>query len=88
MLPEAVATGLTAELRAGRLGFLPWGPGTGGPERPGQLDGFWWTVTRYEDGDTVQYAVARLGRRVLAVGYTGSADLRTETAYLASLLME
>ena len=88
MLTEGLAAELTEELLAERPGFLPWVPGTAGPELPGPLDGFWWTVTRYEDGDTIQYAVARLGRRVLAVGYTGSADLRTETAYLASLLME
>lgn len=88
MLTEGLAAELTEELLAEQLGFLAWVPGTAEPVPASALDGFWWTETRYEDGDTIQYAVARLGRRVLAVGYTGPTDLRTETAYLASLLME
>ena len=45
------------------------------------LDGFWWGEDRY-----YQFAVARLGRQVLFVQYEGDTDLRTEEAYLASLL--
>ena len=53
------------------------------PVETDALDGFWWTWSDH-DG---QYAVARLGRRVLAVRYEGPTDLRAAAGYFAELLV-
>lgn len=79
---------LTEELTENRAGFLdnrPFLPLE--PEEVSAVDGFWWAE---EDGmmKPDQFAVLRQGKQVLAIWYTGPTDLRTETAYLASLLME
>ena len=50
------------------------------------LDGFWWAEEADGIGSPEQFAVLRQGKQVLTLWYTGSADLRTETAYLTSLL--
>lgn len=88
MLTEGLARELTEELTENRAGFLdnrPFLPLE--PEEVSAVDGFWWAE---EDGmmKPDQFAVLRQGKQVLAIWYTGPTDLRTETAYLASLLME
>lgn len=88
MLTEGLARELTEELTENRAGFLdnrPFLPLE--PEEVPAVDGFWWAE---EDGmmKPDQFAVLRQGKQVLAIWYTGPTDLRTETAYLASLLME
>ena len=88
MLTEGLARELTEELTENRAGFLdnrPFLPLE--PEEVSAVDGFWWAE---EDGmmKPDQFAVLRQGKQVLAIWYTGPTGLRTETAYLASLLME
>ena len=85
LLAEGLAKELAEELRREPSRELR-GRGPAEPCDAGALDGFWWAEDRYEDGGTTQYAVARLGREVLAVRYIGPTDLRTETDYLAALL--
>lgn len=88
MLTEGLARELTEELTENRAGFLdnrPFLPLE--PEEVSAVDGFWWAE---EDGmmKPDQFAVLRQGKQVLAIWYTGPTDLRMETAYMASLLME
>ena len=88
MLTEGLARELTEELTENRAGFLdnrPFLPLE--PEEVPTVDGFWWAE---EDGmmKPDQFAVLRQGKQVLAIWYTGPTDLRTETAYLASLLSD
>ena len=86
MLTEGLARDLTEELTGNRAGFLDREPEL--PLEPVSVpgtDGFWWA----EENRTMahdQFAVLRQGKQVLAIWYTGPTDLRTETAYLASLL--
>ena len=85
-LTEGLARDLTEELTGNRAGFLDREPEL--PLEPVSVpgtDGFWWA----EENRTMahdQFAVLRQGKQVLAIWYTGPTDLRTETAYLASLL--
>ena len=72
--------------RPGSLGVAPF-PATEGADSGGALDGFWFSQ-RLVSGVRYQYAVALLGREVLAVEYNGTADLREEGAYFAALLAE
>ena len=83
----AFAAGLARQLegelvqaRPGSLGVSPHDALE--PVAAEALDGFWWT----RSGHDGQYAVARLGRQVLAVQYEGPTDLRTADGYFAALL--
>ena len=78
---------LTAELTENRAGFLDSRPELPlDPMEAPALDGFWWAEEADGIGSPEQFAVLRQGKQVLTLWYTGSADLRTETAYLTSLL--
>ena len=87
MLTAGLAQTLTAELTENRAGFLDSRPELPlDPMEAPALDGFWWAEEADGIGSPEQFAVLRQGKQVLTLWYTGSADLRTETAYLASLL--
>lgn len=82
MLTEGLARQLTKELIQGRIASLGvYGYPALTAVETDDLDGLWWGEDRY-----YQFAVARLGWQVLLVQYEGDTDLRTEEAYLASLL--
>lgn len=85
MLTPTLARRLAAELclsRPGSLGVSPHGALelVAAPE----LDALWWS----REGGERQYAVAVLGRQVLAVEYEGPTDLRTAGRVLADCLGE
>ena len=82
MLTEGLARGLEEELIQRRIASfgVDGHPALTAVETD-TLDGFWWGEDRH-----YQFAVARRGRQVLFVQYEGDTDLRTEEAYLASLL--
>ena len=82
MLTEGLARQLTRELIKRRIASfgVDGHPALTAVETD-TLDGFWWGEDRH-----YQFAVARRGRQVLFVQYEGDTDLRTEEAYLASLL--
>ncbi len=85
LLTPALARRLAAELclsRPGALGVSPHGALE--PVAAPELDAFWWSR---ESADR-QYAVAVLGRQVLAVEYEGPADLRAAGRVLADCLGE
>ena len=87
MLIAGLAQTLTAELTENRAGFLDSRPELPlDPIEAPALDGFWWAEEADGIGRPEQFAVLRQGKQVLPLWYTGSADLRTETAYLTSLL--
>ena len=87
MLTAGLARTLTAELAENRAGFLDSRPELPlDPIEAPALDGFWWAEEADGIGSPEQFAVLRQGKQVLTLWYTGSADLRTETAYLTSLL--
>ena len=87
MLIAGLAQTLTAELTENRAGFLDSRPELPlDPIEAPALDGFWWAEEADGIGSPEQFAVLRQGKQVLTLWYTGSADLRTETAYLTSLL--
>lgn len=83
LLTTGLARQLEGELAQARPGSLGVSPHDAlEPVAADALDGFWWTRSDH-DG---QYAVARLGRQVLAVRYEGPTDLRTAAGYFAALL--
>ncbi|MUU12902.1 MAG: hypothetical protein EP146_16965 [Oscillibacter sp.] len=83
MLTAGLAQTLTAELTENRAGFLDSRPELPlDPIEAPALDGFWWAEEVDGIGSPEQFAVLRQGKQVLTLWYTGSADLRTETAYL------
>ena len=83
LLTAGLARQLERELAQARPGSLGVSPHDAlEPVETDALDGFWWTWSDH-DG---QYAVARLGRQVLAVQYEGPTDLRTAAGYFAALL--
>lgn len=82
LLTKGIARQLTKELIQGRIASLGvYGYPALTAVETDDLDGLWWGEDRY-----YQFAVARLGRQVLFLRYEGDTDLRTEDAYLASLL--
>ena len=82
LLTKGLARQLTKELIQGRIASLGvYGYPALTAVETDDLDGLWWGEDRY-----YQFAVARLGRQVLFLRYEGDTDLRTEDAYLASLL--
>ena len=86
MLTEGLARDLTEELTGNRAGFLDREPEL--PLEPVSVPGtagVWWAEENRPMAHD-QFAVLRQGKQVLAIWYTGPTDLRTETAYLASLL--
>lgn len=84
MLTPGLARELAKELAAERSASLGvvYGHGELLPQPVSQLDEFWWGGALTDK----QFAVARLGRQVLAVAYRGPTDLRTAQGYLAELL--
>lgn len=82
LLTKGLARQLTKELIQGRIASLGvYGYPALTAVETDDLDGLWLGEDRY-----YQFAVARLGRQVLFLRYEGDTDLRTEDAYLASLL--
>jgi len=68
-----------------------WYPALSTVEEAPELDGFSWGLLPGDgirDWKDMQYAVARLGSRVLTVLYTGPDDLRDKTDVLAEVLMK